>query len=298
MKKSFIFTTFLVMTLIFSSCGDLLNNSEKDLLLTANDLNGHWETVIVDLSENLSFRTVPSEGFDIDGEWVDEGNSIIFASNRGNNPMQLYYLDLETGEIELFYTGNLSNDDQPSLSPDGSKIAFRSDRTGNVEVYVVERDNTEEIRITEITRASGEDWSPSWSPDGNQLVFASNRNGNFDIFVTNADGSNTKQLTNSPENEWLPTWSPDGKKIAFASNKEGNWDIFLMNPDGSEMTQLTSHPSTDTEPVWSPDSEKIAFASMRSKDDSTSYRIFTITIEDNQTEGTGFAGIPYDWIRK
>ncbi len=133
---------------------------------------------------------------------------------------------------------------------DDTKIAFTSERDGNREIYVMNPDGTNPIRLTTHPTL---DVDPSWSPDGRKIAFSSNRDGNWEIYVMNADGTNLVNLTNHPEIDINPAWSPDGKKIAFASWRDvGDAEIYVMNADGKKPVRLTDHPAKDYWPAWSP----------------------------------------------
>ena len=118
------------------------------------------------------------------------------------------------------------------MMPLHEKIAFISDRDGDVEIYTM---NTNGSALVRLTKSEGIDIIFSWSPDGQKLAFASERNGNFDIYLMAADGSGPAiQLTKDPAGDSVPIWSPDGRKIAFTSNRHGNdSEVFIMNGDGS-----------------------------------------------------------------
>lgn len=150
-------------------------------------------------------------------------------------------------------TNNPANDDSPAWSPDGTLIAFTSERDGNSEVYVMSRDGTGARRVTQNL---GRDDSPSWSPDG-RIAFvnrwsAQDRAGM--ISVVNADGSAATQVT-ADASCCLISWSPDGKRIAFTSEREGNPEIYVVNSDGTGLENLTKHPSADLSPAWRPPPE-------------------------------------------
>jgi len=97
-----------------------------------------------------------------------------------------------------------------------------------------------------------------------KIAFVSNRDGNGEIYVMNADGSEQKNLTNSPAYDGYPCWSFDGKRIAFVSDSDGdgNGEIHVMNSDGSDKKKLTNDPTANLCPVWSPDG-RMAFISLR-----------------------------------
>lgn len=154
---------------------------------------------------------------------------------------------------------NTYDNTRPAVSPDGKRVAFESNRDGQMEIYIMNLDGSSQTRLTDYP---GRDLQPCWSPDGTKIVFVSERDGAADIYMMHNDGSDLKQLTKNLEGGNGPKWSPDGNKIVF---KAGAWpraDIFVMNADGSNLQNLT--PNTDTydhSPAWSPSGAKIAFTS-------------------------------------
>jgi len=163
------------------------------------------------------------------------------------------------GSSETLFTHGGEHDEMPAWSPDGSKIAFASNREDVMDIYVVNTDGSGETRLTS---NAARDVDPAWSPDSAKVAFASNRCGSMQIWVMNADGSSQDMLTRAGANE-QPAWSPDGAKIAFVSNRDGDEEIYVMNADGSGEVRLTSNAARDVDPAWSPDGAKIAFASDR-----------------------------------
>ena len=148
------------------------------------------------------------------------------------------------------------------------QIAFGSTRDGNPEIYVMDADGNNQIRLTNHPET---DLAPSWSPDGSRIAFSSNRNGgSYQIYVMDSNGKNVRRLT-AGINDRNPAWSPDGQKIAFTGigdeeigREKRKAKIFVVHPDGTNPQKLAGHiPSTDLDPAWSPDSQRIAFASYR-----------------------------------
>jgi len=141
------------------------------------------------------------------------------------------------------------------------KIAFCSERDGDVEIYVMDADGSEQKNLTNNPAIDEE---PSWSPDGTKIAFVSARDGNWEIYIMNADGSDQKDLTNDPAYDGFPRWSPDSTKLAFVSNRDGNNEIYVMNADGGEQKNLTNTATAEEgHPQWTPDGTKIGFVSRR-----------------------------------
>jgi Tol biopolymer transport system component len=135
-------------------------------------------------------------------------------------------------------------------------VAFPSARTGDREIYVMNRAGSDVRRLTFHT---SEELTPMISPDGQRILFSTDRDGNMEIYVMNADGSDPVNLTRHPAHDHGAIFSPDGRRIVFHSDRDGNQELYLMNADGSQPTRLTYHPGVDAWGSWSPDGETIAF---------------------------------------
>jgi uncharacterized repeat protein (TIGR01451 family) len=155
-------------------------------------------------------------------------------------------------------TNALAQDREPAWSPDGTRMAFRSDRAGNNDVWVMNADGSGATNLTNHPAAEGE---MSWSPDGTRLVFRRDiPMSGEQLFVINADGTGETQLTSTGQS-FRPDWSPDGTRIVFAGDRGAGEQIFVMNADGSNQPQqLTAAGGGQFDPAWSPDGSLIAFA--------------------------------------
>ncbi len=191
----------------------------------------------------LTFNGPPE---DRGSSWTPDGSRIVyhtleFPAGAGHSSFEIMIINADgTGKTRL--TNNTFQDSLPSVSPDGTKIAFFSTRDGDGEIYVMNIDGS---NVTRLTNSPGEDAHPMWSPDGSQIVFHSRRTGTLDIFVMNADGTGVRQVTNTTTtHEYFPVWSPDGTKISFTGNTldPSNFDVYVMNVDGTGITRLTVNP--------------------------------------------------------
>lgn len=135
-------------------------------------------------------------------------------------------------------------------------VAFNSMRDGNAEIYVMDGDGGNQVRVTEHPAT---DVDPAISPNGRDIVFTSNRAGNNDIFIIGSHGGPEVNLTSHPANDGWARWSPNGRHIVFHSNRDGNFEIYVMDSDGRSPTRLTDHSGIDQFPDWSPDGKAIVF---------------------------------------
>jgi Tol biopolymer transport system component len=193
-----------------------------------------------------------------------EGRITFSAGSGASLASEEIYLAEADGSGVTRLTRNEAADFDPTWSPDGSRIAFRSQRDGNDEIYVLDVDDGDPRNIT---REEAVDWGPDWSPDGRWIAFNSGRDGGRDLhgFLTDPEGREVRPLGDLFFE--YPAWSPDGTRIAFMhqtfNEPGGNYDIFVMNADGTGVRRLTSSPADDGWPAWSADGSMIAFSSIR-----------------------------------
>ena len=147
-----------------------------------------------------------------------------------------------------------------------SKIAFESTRGGTYDIWIMDADGSNPVKLTD-----GRGWNrfPAWSSDGKSISFVSSREkmNNFKLYVINADGSGLRKVTDAISKVGFSTWSPDSRKIAFATTvccrgKDSN--IFIIDADStlkedSVPRNLTNTKELNSEPDWSHDGTKIAF---------------------------------------
>ena len=186
-------------------------------------------------------------------------------------------------------------DAEATVSPDGKKIVFTSDRDGDLELYTMDTNGN---NVKRITNFPGYDGGAFFSPDSRQIVFRANhitdekelleyrallqqhlvRPTALEIYVMNADGTGVRQVTSNGAANFCPFFHPNGKQIIFASNKNDpakrNFDLFLIQADGSGLEQITFHPTFDGFPMFSPDGKQLVFASNRNAKEKGETNIF------------------------
>ncbi len=196
---------------------------------------------------------------------------IAFVCNL--EPSRLYHGDIlavRLGERAHMLTHGEGVNRDPRWSPDGTRIAFMSTRSGVEQLYVMNADGT---GVVQLTHSPGFKGGEDWSPDGTQIAFASSEAGITgplgiihapgDVYVARSDGSDARRLTSGGGLNVDPEWSKDGTRIAFFSDRGGPGEIWVMAADGSDVRRLTEGPSLNASPSWSPDSARIAFHSER-----------------------------------
>ncbi|UCE24220.1 MAG: PD40 domain-containing protein [Candidatus Zixiibacteriota bacterium] len=164
------------------------------------------------------------------------GWTVVFSSNEDGVGFEIYSMAADGSDVRRL-TDSRGHNMWPSLSPDGKRIAFSSDRDGNAGICLMEIDGTNVTRLTNNDLRARE---PTWSPDGKQIVFESWQEAESQIRVINADGGGERIISAFPGDKHSPCWSPDGRLIAFHMEDGGQSGIYVMNPDGSEPKLLAT----------------------------------------------------------
>ncbi len=163
------------------------------------------------------------------------------------------------------------DDVAPSLSPDGKKVVFASNRNDYWDLYLLDLFSGQVARLTDTPAYDG---NPSWSPDSQWIIYDTYADDNMEIHIlSTVTTGQSIRVTNNPSIDKDPTWSSTGRKIAFTSNRSGNDEIWVVNLDQSEdIINVSQSPnSAETRPVWSPDGTKLAWASARSNEPESIY---------------------------
>lgn len=188
---------------------------------------------------------------------------IVWVSDRAGdgrlnlwamNPDGTHCVQLTTSFVQAVY---------PSISPEGTQIAFSSQDTGVWYIYLIDADGSNLTQFTDCSSAV-----PHWSPDGERLIFNSDHDDEPkdtpDLWAMDLDGSNLEEIVDKPPTaDFNGQWSPDGKRILFVSNRDGDYNLYVIDVDGTKLTRLTDDPSGEWSGRWSPDGSRILFISDR-----------------------------------
>ena len=187
-------------------------------------------------------RGVPREVLAAEGPL----NGLTIARHGGRLAYVHIYEDLNIWRFPVHAAAHLAKqkliassrvDDSPRYSPDGKRIAFSSNRSGNYEIWTCESDGSNPMQLTFFEGPLV--GSPNWSPDGRFIVFDSRVRGNADIYAVASAGGSPTRLTFEASEEILPAWSSDGASIYFSSNRSGDQQIWEMSAHGGPARQIT-----------------------------------------------------------
>lgn len=136
--------------------------------------------------------------------------------------------------------------------PKTARIVFTSTRDGNKEIYTMNPDASQQVRLT---HNPADDFDPAWSPTGNQILFVSNRHGLPDLYFMDPDGKSERRVFSKGARREDPSWSVDGKQIAYERRGPDGWAIYIAVLD----TKVEKRVAGGTDPAWAPRRSELAF---------------------------------------
>ncbi len=236
--------------------------------------------------------------------FLNGGKNVIYASTHLGSPECPPNPDFSKGyvwavypEYDLFtatpdggkikrLTKTPGYDAEATVSPDGKKIIFTSERDGDLDLYSMDANGK---NVRRLTNELGYDGGAFYSPDSKQIVYRASHPKTpedikkykdllarqlivpttFEVWTMNADGSNKRQVTKLNAASFAPFFTPDGKRIIFCTNyfatdpRKRNFDLAVINTDGTALERITFNETFDGFPMFAPDGKKLVFASNR-----------------------------------
>ncbi len=229
------------------------------------------EAPMGDPLEGLIHVTYAAQGADFDPCVSHDGNMLVFASTQHRETSDIYVKNVK-GRTVTQLTADPSHDVMPSISPDGQRIAFASNRSGNWDVFVMSAGGGQAVQLTS---DFAHELHPSWSPDGTKLVFCrlGEISGRWELWVMDATGAATTEFVGyGMFPEWCPvpgTGAAGRDNILFQPSRERGdrafsiWSVDYQPGDTSSPTEIAS--SRDAALInasWSPDGSRIVFATL------------------------------------
>lgn len=187
-------------------------------------------------------------------------DKLAFISDVTGNP-DLFILPFSpesgiTGKPYQIFATHQATQGTPTFSPDGSQIAFVSNKDGSPRVYVMDvpaaGTSLNDIRATLVTKRNKESTAPAWSPDGTKIAYCSVTNGIRQIWVYDFNTREERQLTQGPGNKENPAWAPNSLHLVFNSGDKGACDLYIINLNQPDAAKISSGEGEKRFPCWEP----------------------------------------------
>jgi Tol biopolymer transport system component/DNA-binding winged helix-turn-helix (wHTH) protein len=162
------------------------------------------------------------------------------AYQRVTRSLNIWQMDVDTKQKGILIPSTSETDQGPGPqpSPDGTKIAYMSDRSGTMEIWMSDRDGGNPTQLT----ALGGTGTPRWSPDSRSIAFdAKGRSGSIAIYTVSLSEGVPKLLVGDTDENVCPSWSRDGQWVYFASSRTGEWQVWKIPAGGGTPAQVTTH---------------------------------------------------------
>ncbi len=175
---------------------------------------------------------------------IGDGRVVFDTSSRRSN---LREISLQDGS-ERWLTRGTSMDRQPAVSPDGKRVLFTSDRSGNTDIWQLDMRTNQ---FAPVIDHPSDDMDPAYAPDGDRIIWTSNRDGHLEIYMADKTGTHTRRVTDDRVDAQNATMTADGKWIVYTSSHPEKKGIWKIHPDGSGAQRIVS--GTCFNPEVSPD---------------------------------------------
>lgn len=209
-------------------------------------------------------HTYLDEGYDSEPSISPDGKSLVFSSTRHSETTDIYMQRVD-GLAVTQLTSDSADDAFPTFSPDGTHIAFASNRSGSWDIYMMDRTGK---NIVQITTGPAQDMHPTFSPDGTRLAYCSlNGRGQWEIWIINLATSERRQIGYGLFPQWSPQRDHDVLAFQRARNRGGRWfSVWTCDIADGEARNITevavSNNAAIISPSWSPDGKQLAFATI------------------------------------
>ena len=237
--------------------------------------------------------------------YIQNDGSVVYASTHGHGPGCLQDADFSKGYVWMLYPQmdiwaakkdgqdakilfqSEGYDAEATVCRKDGRVIFTTDKDGDLELYVMDKDGK---NVTRLTTTPGYDGGAFFSVDCKKIIWRASRPegqeladyqdllkqhmirpSKLEIFVADIDAknklTNVVQVTKNGAANFAPYLHPDNKRLVYVSNKGDpkgrNFDVFLVNIDGTGEEQVTKNPTFDGFPMWTDDGKRMVFASNR-----------------------------------
>lgn len=228
---------------------------QKDCFLYVSYKAGQPKIFIASKGEGKGKRVVDIRGNQMLPTISKQRDKIAFICDAsGRTDLFVQSLDPETGKTSTpkqLFSYPRSSQGSPTFSPDGSRVAFVSDKDGSPRIYIIPSE-AKKTRSTAqlLTKKNKENTCPSWSPDGTKLAYSAKTEGTRQIWIYDFETGEERQLTAGPGNKENPSWAPNSLHLVFNSTDDTYSDLYVVNIYQPDAVKITKGPGKKHYPAW------------------------------------------------
>jgi TolB protein len=227
----------------------------NDRFLYVSYKMGQPKIFIASLGEGSGKRLIDLKGNQLLPAISSQRDKVAFICDAGGRTdLFLQEFHPETGNVgkpvQLFSYPR-STQASPTFSPDGSRLAFVSDKDGSPRIYIIPTSlSSKRHNPILISKQNNENTCPAWSPDGKKLAYSAKTKGIRQIWIYDFDSREERQLTDGPGHKENPSWAPDSKHLVFNSTGGDTSELFIVNLNQPEVVKISQGPGIKHYPTW------------------------------------------------
>lgn len=227
----------------------------NDRFLYVSYKTGQPKIFIASLSEGIGKRLIDLKGNQLLPAISAQRNKVAFICDAGGRTdlfLQEFHPDTgQVGKPTQLFSYPRSTQASPTFSPDGSKVAFVSDKDGSPRIYIIPTSfASKRANPVLISKQNNENSCPAWSPDGKKLAYSAKTKGIRQIWIYDFESREERQLTDGPGHKENPSWAGDSKHLVFNSTGGDTSELFIVNLNQPEVVKISQGPGIKHYPTW------------------------------------------------
>lgn len=236
-----------------------LGSTSGNILYTSYQI-GQPKIYLASLKDGKGKRLTTLKGNQLMPAISRQRDKVLFICDITGNPdLFLQPFSPETGAVgkpQQIFSAKQATQGSPTLSPDGKRVAFVSDKDGSARIYMMDipKPGTplQDIKAQLISKRNRDNSAPSWSPDGKKLAYCSNSNGHRQIWIYDFATREEKVLTQGSGHKENPSWAPDSLHLAYNTADANRSELFIISLNETESTRIPLPGGEKRFPCWEP----------------------------------------------